>query len=85
VFIATLFIARCRKGENPKRGFSRELIECTQCVGIEIVNSGETLREVQSLKEDKSWKINPGRIVKEIPRSHLKMTRREYLSNKDIT
>jgi len=67
------------------RGFSRELIECTQCVDIEIVNSGETLREVQSLKEDKSWKINPGRIVEEIPRSHLKMTWREYPSNKDIT
>jgi hypothetical protein len=36
-------------------------VQCTVYVAIEIASLGETLKESQSLEEDKSW-IKPGRI-----------------------
>jgi hypothetical protein len=54
----------CCRGKNPMRGFLRERITCTWFVAIGSVGSVKTLKEVQSLKKDKSW-IYPGRLGRE--------------------
>jgi hypothetical protein len=51
----------CCREKDPMRGFLRERITCTRYVAIGSVGSAKTLKEVQSLKEDKSWN-DPGRL-----------------------
>jgi hypothetical protein len=49
------------KGQKLHERISRGHVQCTVYVAIEIASLGETLKESQSLEEDKSW-IKPGRI-----------------------
>jgi hypothetical protein len=56
------------------RGFLRERITCTWFVVIGSVGSAKTLKEVQSLKKDKSWNY-PGRFDREDLRTIFKWYR----------
>jgi hypothetical protein len=72
-FIPGSFLAlKCCRGKNPMRGFLRERITCTWFVAIGSVGSVKTLKEVQSLKKDKSWNY-PGRLGREYLKTIIKM------------
>jgi hypothetical protein len=66
------------------RGFLREFIRCTWSIGIGLVSLGDTLKEIQSLKKDKSW-VKPRRLNREDLKVTLKMTKRESLIHKGTT
>lgn len=65
---------KCCRGENPMREFLRERITCTWFVAIGSVGSAKTLKEVQSLKKDKSWNY-PGRLDREYLKAIIKWHR----------
>jgi hypothetical protein len=52
------------------RGFLRECIGCTWCIAIGSVGLGKTLKEIRSLKKDKSW-YHQGGLAEKTSKSRI--------------